>query len=158
MLRFTLLLPALALVACSAADTGPNRPQDVDTLRKLKLEEWPRIYREADAEALEAFLADEFVLIANGFTPKAQEVAWLSTSGGGGPEDFVYTIEDILFVTNDVAIVYGRGTSTRRNDEGQPCAHSYLSSNTLRRDGDTWRPVLSHVSDVQCVLVDDGAT
>ena len=137
------------LCACAAQ---PDRATDADTLRKLKLAVWPSIYRTQDAAALDEFLADEFVMITNSgdVVPKADEVASLADTPWNGPDDFVYTIADIVFVDDNTAIVYGRGDSTRQNDAGEPCAHSYLSSNTFARRGSAWKPVMSHVSGVRC--------
>ena len=81
---------------------------------------------------------------------KDQELSWLRDNAWSGPDDFEFSIEDIVFLDDDTAIVYGHGDSTRKDDEGKPCAHSYRSSNTFQRVGDEWRPSFSHVSGARC--------
>lgn len=144
-------LAGAALAACIAAPALAGESSDEAAIRKLKTETWPTIYAQNDADALAAFLADDFVLIVGGsVTPKADEVEWMRTSSWDAPDDFVYEVVDVVFITPDAAIVYGRGLSTRTDDDGAPCRHSYWSSNTLRREGETWRPVSSQVSDAKC--------
>jgi len=162
MLKFTAVLIAISLSACSAQTETPSKPlvdrdADIATLTDLKKIKWRKLYDEQDADGLADFLADDFVLIAsNNVTPKKDEVDWLRNNEWAGPADFLYTIEDIVFITDDAAIIYGRGSSTRSNEDGTACAHTYISSNTLRREGNTWRPVSSHVSDSNCELIEAG--
>ncbi|WP_158586671.1 nuclear transport factor 2 family protein [Henriciella mobilis] len=148
------LRAGVVLLAVSSVLAGPghaDRAEDEAALRTLKTETWPAIYASNDAEALDAFLADDFVLIAGGsVTPKAKEVDWMRNNPWDAPEDFRYDVEGVVFIGPDAAIVYGRGLSTRATENGAPCAHSYWSSNTIRRENDRWRPVSSHVSDVTC--------
>lgn len=145
---------------CTLAGCGPT-PQPTDEaiaeLSVLKKEVWPDIYAAKDAEALNEFLSDDFVLIGGGqVTPKAEELVWLMNPGDwSAPEDFSYKIVDIIMITPDAAMVYGKGSSTRTNELGEPCSHSYWSSNTLRRVDGVWHPVASHVSDVQCAVIGD---
>lgn len=152
---FQALFPVLtiSLVAgCASAD----RAADNDALARAKLETWPALYRARDAGGLNSFLADDFVLIGgpDKFQSKAAEVEWLRNNDWNGPEDFRYEIEDILYVSDDVAIVYGEGVSTRE-ENGVACRHTYLSSNVFRRAGETWTPVSSHVSDAQCAPIEE---
>lgn len=77
---------------------------------------------------------------------------------GDANDDFVYRIEDIQFVNNDTAIIYGEGTSTRTTEDDRPCAHSYWSSNTLKRVDGRWRPSFSHVSGAKCEPLDLSAS
>ncbi len=151
--RYSILFVFVAGIAgCTTHLTGPTRADDAAALRDLKIVEWRRLYDESDADGLAAFLADDFVLIGGeaGFSPKTAEVDWLRHNDWAGPDDFRYTIEDIVFLNDDAAIVYGRGTSTRTDAQGRSCRHSYLSSNTFRRERGAWRPVTSHVSDATC--------
>lgn len=154
-------LNPVVFVAAGAVFSAPaladqsSKVEEETLLTDLKVREWREIYDTGDADSLDWFLADDFVLIggSDGFTPKAAEVSSLRENGGGLPQDFLYHVEDIVWVNEDAVIIYGRGTSTRTDDKGAPCNHSYLSSNVLRRDGDRWRPVSSHVSDAQCTLI-----
>ena len=130
-------------------------PDDRDALRTAKLETWPGLYASQDADGLDAFLADDFVMIAadGSLSPKTAEVEWLRNNPWRGAADFVYTIEDIVFLSRDAAIVYGYGQSTGADSNGAPCVHRYVSSNTFRRNGGYWRPVLSHLSGERCETI-----
>jgi ketosteroid isomerase-like protein len=158
------ILTPLLMVGLSSCAPEPqvvhktvDRDADIVALTHAKKVTWRELYDAQDADGLAAFLADDFILIAGGnFTPKAEEVDWLRNNSWAGPEDFVYAIEDIVFITDDAAIIYGRGSSTRTGEDGTPCAHTYISSNTLRREGDKWHPVSSHVSDSKCEPIKSG--
>jgi len=155
----TLILAGIILAGCSNPDieSFSDRDADIAALTKIKLEDWPRYYRENDADGLADFLSDEFVVISDTgrITPKADEVDWVRNNEWAGADTgFVYEIEKITFPTDDTAIIYGTGRSERINAAGQPCAHSYVSSNSLRRDGGRWRATLSHVSGVTCTVIE----
>ena len=159
-----LIIPLLCagLTACAAETQTKtetvDRAADMAALTQAKKVTWRQLYDDQDADGLAEFLADDFILIASDdFSPKNKEVSWLRNNKWAGPEDFLYTIEDIVFITDDAALIYGRGTSTRTNENGSPCKHSYISSNTLRRVGDKWRPVSSHVSDNKCETIESGS-
>lgn len=151
------IIAVCASGGCTTHTLHVDRAHDEAELRKAKIETWRRLYDHSDADGLDVFLADDFVLIGGepGFRPKAEEVEWLRNNTWDGPDDFIYTIESIVFLNRDAAIVYGIGTSTRTSDDGEPCSHSYISSNTFRREDQVWRPVTSHVSDARCDLIAD---
>lgn len=146
------IVAVVSLGACATNSQFVDQSHDEAELRKLKKVTWRRLYDNSDADGLDKFLAEDFVLIGGeaGFVPKIDEVEWLRNNEWEGPDDFVYTIENIVFLNRDAAIIYGVGTSTRKTENGVPCKHSYISSNTLRREGSVWRPVTSHVSDSRC--------
>lgn len=151
MKRLTIAFSAAALAAIAAIPALALQNKDDADLTTLKTEVWPEIYASNDADRLEGFLADDFVLIAGGsFSTKAEEVDWMRNNEWEAPADFVYQVEDIRYITEDAAIIYGRGLSTRETEDGAPCRHSYISSNTVRRTEAGWKPVSSHVSDVTC--------
>ena len=137
------------------AATPVGGPDDRQALRTAKLETWPGLYATQDADGLEAFLADDFVMIAadGSVSPKAAEVDWLRNNRWRAAEGFVYVIEDIVFLSQDAAIVYGYGQNPTVGPGGTPCPRRYVSSNTFRRDGGHWRPVLSHLSSEQCETI-----
>lgn len=59
---------ALALMLLA---TGPaDREADIAALRDAKLNDWPRFYRENDADGLSAFLANIFVRAEGRWRPK----------------------------------------------------------------------------------------
>jgi len=151
---FPALLISLSLLACSENNAPPDQASDEATLSRIKLEDWPGYYKNQDADGLAAFLHPDFVFITDDGSRSTyqDEVDWVRENpwGGSANDDFVYHIEDIQFTSHDTAIIYGEGTSTRTTNDGQPCAHSYWSSNTLRRVEGRWRPTFSHVSGVKC--------
>lgn len=152
LMRFVVILIPLFMISCSDQPFEFDQAKAEKELSKAKIVTWRKLYDNADADGLNKFLAEDFVLIGGEsiFTTKAEEIEWLRNNKWTGPDDFVYTIKDIVFLSNDAAIVYGIGTSTRKTEDGKPCNHSYISSNTFRRENGIWRPVTSHISDVRC--------
>ncbi len=152
--------PAFAVLFCLAVSQqgaiAGDRAADRAAIAKTKVETWRALYYNADVAGLDAFLRDDFVMVGpdGSVTPKAEELASLAESGWNGPEDFLYTVEDIIFVSDKAAIVYGHGNSTRTTPDGGVCHHTYWSSNTLVKESGDWRPVFSHVSGVRCVPVE----
>ena len=157
-MRWLLLMVAVWVGSASAGADDLDRAADVDALRVLKLETWPSFYKNQDHEGLAEFLAEDFVFILNDGSRSTylEEIEWVENNpwSGSANDDFVYTIEDIAFQSNDVAIIYGKGTSTRETEDGRPCAHSYWSSNVIRRQDGRWRPSFSHVSGAICTPIE----
>lgn len=153
------LMIALCMLAflSGCSTTGPSADQSRAELRTLKTGYWPGLYANKDADGLAEFLSDDFILIAGGKVgSKAEEVSWLRDPGDWSqPDDFAFRVIDVLLITPDAALVYGEGTSTQTQADGEVCRMSYLSSNTLRRVDGRWRPVSSHVSDAHCTPVQD---
>ena len=150
MTAMTLMLSVL--LAVSTATAGDHE-DDVANLTEKKVFVWPRLYAERDADGLDEFLADGFQVLEPGgaVRTKAEEIQWLrQTPPDTEQSDFIFTIDEILFPTNDLAIVYGHGDSTRETEDGRPCHHNYWSSNTFIRQDGVWKPVFSHVSGVTC--------
>lgn len=150
------IVAGLATACASTAQTD-MRADDIAKITEAKLKTWPAIYDVRDADWLDRFLNDDFVFIddTGAIETKAETLEWmranpLDETASGQPDDFVYTIKDILFLNPDVAMVYGHGDSTRTTKTGKPCAHNYWSSNILRRVRDEWKPSFSHVSGVSC--------
>lgn len=141
-----------AVLSGGCAKKHQPASEAIAEIRHLKVSVWPGIYAKKDAQALEEFLANDFVLIAGGnVSPKEDEVAWLNNSGDWSQaDDFSYEVKDVVIIAPNAAIVYGKGSSTRTNESGERCAHTYWSSNTLRRVNGKWHPVTSHVSDAKC--------
>ena len=137
--------------------TAGDRQEDVAVLTEKKVIVWPRLYAERDAAGLDEFLADGFrVLDPDGSVrTKADEIAWLQkTPPARVKSDFLFTIEDIVFAADTVAVVYGHGDSTRETEDGRPCHHTYWSSNTFLRQDGVWKPIFSHVSGVTCTPIE----
>ena len=155
------LLRAFALLACGGLMIVPasasDRDDDVSVLTEKKVIVWPKLYAERDADGLDEFLADGFSVLEPDGTvrTKAEEVAWLrDTPPDDATSDFLFTIVEIKFAADDIAIVYGHGDSTRETEDGKPCHHNYWSSNTFIRQDGAWKPVFSHVSGITCTPVD----
>lgn len=149
-----LLLIGAGLTVASAI--AGDRQDDIAILTEKKVHVWPRLYAERDAAGLDEFLADGFKVLEPDGTvrTKVEEIAWLrETPPDQEQSDFLFTIEEIVFAADNVAIVYGHGDSTRENENGQPCHHNYWSSNTFIRQDGVWKPVFSHISGVTCVLI-----
>ena len=159
MIRFWLLLSVLFL-SNAGVHTAAAAPSDKNTLAvltEIKINEWPSYYKNQDADGLAAFLSEDFVFITDNGSRSSyqQEVDWVRNNpwSGADNDDFVYRIEDIVFQSHTVAIIYGEGTSTRTSDDGELCHHSYWSSNTLRMEDGRWKPTFSHVSGVKCTPI-----
>lgn len=152
---------AFTLIAGSAVVIFPNataddRRSDVATLTEKKVTVWPRLYAERDAASLDEFLADGFKILEPDGTvrTKMDEIAWLrETPPDKTQSDFLFTIEEIVFAADDIAIVYGHGDSTRETEDGTACHHNYWSSNTFIRQDGLWKPIFSHVSGVRCTPI-----
>ena len=155
-MKYALGVIALVCLAGCTTVTAPDREADIKALTEAKVETWRQIYRDQDAAGLAEFLDDDFVFITGTgrIVTKNDEVTYLSENTIDMAADFKFHIEDIIFTSSDTAIVYGTGKSTRENDEGKPCAHSYKSSNTLIRKNGNWHPVFSHVSGAKCETIE----
>ena len=154
-IAFTVL--TLMLSGSLAAASANDRSDDIADLTEKKVYVWPRIYADRDADGLDRFLADDFRMLepSGSVRSKAQEIEWLrETPPDEAQSDFLFTITEILFPNQDLAIVYGHGDSTRETDDGRPCHHNYWSSNTFIRQDGVWKPVFSHVSGVTCKPID----
>ena len=150
---FTFALVTLGVGLFVAKATAGDRQNDIAVLTEKKVTVWPRLYAARDADGLEEFLADGFKVLEpeGAVRTKAEEIAWLkSTPPNDAQSDFLFTIEDIIFATDDIAVVYGHGDSTRETEDGRPCHHNYWSTNTFIRQDGTWKPVFSHISGVTC--------
>lgn len=153
---------ALALLACGSGlaisgAAASDRQDDVAVLTEKKVTIWPALYAERDADGLDEFLADGFkVLEPDGsIRTKDEEIAWLrATPPDKEPSDFIFTIDEIFFANDTVAVVYGHGDSTRETEDGQPCHHNYWSSNTFLKQDGVWKPVFSHISGVTCTSIE----
>ena len=146
----------MAVAMSGAAWAGPviaDRAEVATILTEKKVVDWPRLYAERDADGLDEFLADGFKVLEPDGTvrTKAEEIEWLrETPPDDETSDFIFTIEEILFSSDNIAIVYGHGDSTRSTDDGRPCHHNYWSSNTFILQEGVWKPIFSHVSGISC--------
>lgn len=150
----------IALIAMFAAlyAQPADRAADEADLNHIKTQVWPGYYAEQDVEGLAAFLAPGFVSFAPDGSVTTREQALASVaSEPWTPAEFAYTVERIDWHGPDLVEVSGYGRSLREDLQGQPCRHSYFSSNRLIRDAEAphgWRALSSHVSGVECAPVD----
>ena len=140
-----------ALLMFTIAQTNGLGTADEAALRRAKLEEWPGYYRRGDAAGLAGFLLPDFQEIGSSGAVSGRDaaIAWVR-GNDWSPRNFRYDIDAIRFVTGDVALVIGRGSSDRTGADGKPCRHSYVSSNLFRKLDGRWRPALSHISGERC--------
>jgi len=144
------------LLTISSAHGG-DHTADIAELTKKKVSIWPKLYAERDANGLREFLADGFKMLEPGGTVRTgeDEITWLrETPPDTETSDFLFTIVEIVFSDDDLAIVYGHGDSTRENDAGEPCHHNYWSSNTFIQEDGEWKPIFSHVSGITCTTIE----
>lgn len=147
--------------AGDAAGSGTlGRAGDERALRRLKTRLWPDLYRRQDVDGLAGLLAEGFVNIApdGAITTRGEELAWVRDNTWD-PEGFAYTVDRIVWQSDDLVLVVGRGESLRSDPQGQPCRHGYVSSNLLRRAPGSalgWQALSSHVSGVHCQPLPQG--
>jgi ketosteroid isomerase-like protein len=141
------------LSACGTSDSPSERTMDVEALTRAQVETWRRFYQQQNSDGLRRFLTDDFIVIdaAGNVGTKNSEVAWLAKNAWGGPSDFLYVIDRIVFLGPEAAIVVGHGSGTRTREGGVSCIETYRSSNVFRKVAGKWRPVMAHVSGSSCI-------
>lgn len=145
------MITALLLLAATV-----DRPTDIAALRDAKLRAWPGFYRANDADGLQAFLADGFVVLSDdGSTEtKPEVVAWVRANKWTNAQgNFRYDIKDISFYGADTANVYGVGSFDGKAPGGEACRMRYTSANIFIRDGGRWKPKFSHTSKAACTAL-----
>lgn len=147
----TLALALLLGLAALPPAAQEAAPEDIARLREIKLELWPRAYREQDVALLERLLDERFQMIdaAGAVTGKADELAWVRAHRPGY-DSFRYEIERLDVFDGKSAVVSGLGTITGTRD-GKPYRDRYRSSNVLVKQNGEWRAVASHVSSLEAV-------
>jgi hypothetical protein len=142
------LLPILLLGLAAASPAADPASDDEAVLRRIKLELWPRAYREQDVELLDRLLDPRFQMIDGEGRPssKADELAWVAAQATSY-DTFDYQIERLDVFAGSSAIVAGRGTVSGERD-GQRWTHVYRSTNVLVKRDERWVAVASHVSPV----------
>lgn len=152
MYRSITFLSVVTVLGLSACQTVPHETSSRLALQEAKVETWRSLYRNNDADGLDSFLSDDFVIIGlNGSVQTKLEILnEMRKKPWDMPDDFLYTVTGIVFPTRGSAIVYGHGDSSRTDADGSVCHHNYTSSNVFRYTDQQWRPVSSHVSDSRC--------
>ncbi|MEE4154516.1 MAG: nuclear transport factor 2 family protein [Erythrobacter sp.] len=123
--------------------------QTVAELVRIKKQDWNGYCRARDADGLSTFLNDEFTLLeADGtVSGKAEAVDYVrSNEWPLASRNFVYTVMQVQFASEDIANVFGRGTF-----DSAECRMGYTSSNILRRKEDGWHPIFSQTSPAACI-------
>ncbi len=156
-LKIALTCSFVALAGGCASEASFDETQARAALTHAKVETWRALYRDNNVDDLNAFLADDFTLIGpdGTTTSKSAVLADLRDNPWNMPEDFIYTVDDIIFMSQKSALVYGQGNSTRTAPDGTACHHTYTSSNAFRFEGGHWRPVSSHVSGGTCTPINE---
>jgi hypothetical protein len=143
------LLVALLCLLVSPAAGRDAAGDDAEALRRLKLDAWPRAYREGDPALLETILADEFQMIGpdGEWSDKRAELQHVSRERARYRE-FRFEIRRLEVFENGTAIVAGRGVVV--GPASDPLGgYEYQSSNVLIKRGGRWQAVSSHVSGVR---------
>ena len=133
------------LCALLASGGAAHAQDDEAELRRIKTQEWPRLYREQDVAGLDRLLHPSFQSIdAQGKrSTKAEELAYVKANRPSY-RSFEYVIERLDIYPQGVAIVDGIGRIRQTDCDG----FTYRSSNVLLKDAGRWRPVGSHISGV----------
>ena len=137
----------IALVVCSAV--AATSTQDKTALRQIKEVDWPKAYREQDAELLNRILADEFQMIdADGaWSSKAEELDYVRKHKSSY-DSFRFVIKRLEIFENDAAVVAGTGVITDGRG-AERVVTEYQSTNIfIKREG-RWQAIASHVSGVK---------
>lgn len=148
-------LLSFCLIAFLALNAGPfasaygNESDDAAELRHLKVELWPRAYREQDTALLERILAEEFQMIdASGrWSTRRDELAWIAQHRPTY-DSFEFEIVRLEIFENGTAVVAGTGT-IRDSDEQGAYVANYQSTNILIKREGIWKAIASHVSGYQ---------
>ena len=138
--------------------TFVDRNADEAALSEIKTTDWPNFYRQQDVEGLDAYLDENFVLITpdGSHSLKQDELRGVAAEPWN-PTNFEYTIIRFDWFSEDLVQVTGRGTSLRADENGEPCQHSYVSTNLVQRAQHTdlgWQALASHVSGLTCDPLD----
>lgn len=143
-IRVTLGALLMLLIAAAGADSAQT-PDDEVELRRIKTEEWPRLYREQDVAGLDRLLHPSFESIDDEGkrSTKAEELDYVRDNRPTY-QAFRYEIERLDIYPHGVAIVDGIGHVRQDDCNG----FRYRSSNVLLKDEGRWRPIASHVSGV----------
>lgn len=146
LLRSTLLL-GIALAVCDA-NAAPSA-EDQTALQQIKEVDWPKAYREQDAELLNRILADEFQMIDadGGWSSKAEELEYVRKRKPGY-DSFRFIIKRLEIFENDSAVVAGTGVITNRDGTDQVVTQYQSTNIFIKRDG-RWQAIASHVSGVK---------
>lgn len=119
---------------------------DEDYLMYLKEKLWPQAYKEQNVKLLDNILDPSFELVGmdGSRRNKQQELADLEKYAWPH-ESFSFTVSRLDIYQERFAVVSGQGKAMGKNEKGSYC-FTYQSSNVLRKEKNTWRAVLSHVS------------
>lgn len=159
MMKTYLILAILALfVACNSqpATQTSSQPaavvindQDVQTLTDLKIVSFKKAYEEQDTVLLNEILHDSYQLVDDGgeVYSKNDEMAYVAQYGPSY-ETFTYDILSLEVYENGTASMFGKGTITGSDIEGN-YTQSYKETDVFVKEEGTWRAVTTHVSGVK---------
>jgi Domain of unknown function (DUF4440) len=146
------LISTIALLVGLAAwpsAQGEGSSADEVALRRLKEVEWPKAYREQDAELLDRILADEFEMIDGdgAWFTKRDELEYVRNNKPTY-DSFRFEIKRLDIFDNGVAVIAGTGVIRDRDSAG-PFVLEYQSTNVLIKRAGRWQAIASHVSGAQ---------
>jgi hypothetical protein len=132
---YTLALTA-ALLLCPLSIIASD--DDIESLTKIKLELWPKAYREQNTELLDRILHPSFEMIdAKGVrSSKLAELEYVATHQWKA-KNFRYEIQRLDIYDSKFAVVDGEGVTD---------SYRYMSSNYFIKENGRWQAIASHVS------------
>jgi ketosteroid isomerase-like protein len=108
-------------------------------------ERWAEAIVSNDAEAIEAFMADDWAIVGeNGVTNKPEFLSWIS-SGDLTHETMQMVGEPRIKIYGDTAILNARVTNNGHY-KNQPFAADEWTTDVFRKSESGWLCVLSHIS------------
>lgn len=156
MMKLTTIFTVITLlVACSQTQSqAQNQPakitaQDEEVVRNMKIELLAKAYEDQDTTLLSQILHEKYQLVDDGgeVYSKRDEIQYVSQYGPSY-DTFVFEISKLELFDNGTALVFGTGTITGSDIQGN-YSQSYKSSDVLVKEGGTWKFITSHVSGVK---------
>ncbi len=142
-----LFLLAVTLWGCTATDkpSPPDAVEASNSLRYLKVVQWPKAYREQDTVLLDNILDDSFQMVdaAGNWSDKTGELEWIKQHAMSH-DSFRYEIKRLDVLENGTAVVAGTGHIINDGQESL-----YESTNILIWRGGQWKAISSHVSGIR---------
>ena len=147
-LRRNSFIVLILMVSCSYATPQDNSAQAVQKLERA----WLDAYEQRDAKAMDAIVADDFVITFpdGSMQTKSQIIDSLKMAGKSGrPSPKFYTEEVQALAYGDTVILRGR-VVTEYQREGQTMSKEQqrYTDTYIKRDGH-WQVVASHLSNAK---------
>lgn len=118
--------------------TQANDSDDVKQLKNIKLNLWPKSYRNQDTALLDSILHENFQMTNNSgdHSNKEKEMEYIKNNEWQ-VASFSYEIYRLEIFNGHTAMVSGQGKTDR---------YTYHSSNVFIKENEQWKAISSHVS------------